>query len=160
MNIPKLLLITVLALSLEPTLLNAQAGRQEKSDTQMFPAAQSGYKQVVIRLSPKKIENNYKVEISVGKSQMLDCNNYFMVGTIKQETLSGWGYPYYFAETNREIVGTKMWCPEDKKIVKFISMPTITIDYNSKLPVVLYIPSELDVRYRIWSSGRYEIAQQ
>jgi ecotin len=33
---------------------------------------------------------------------------------------------------------------------KFVTMQPILTSYNSKLPIVLYVPQNIEVKYRIW----------
>ena len=120
----------------------------------MFPAPKYGFKQVFIKVPAKKNENNYQVEILVGKTQMVDCNRHFMGGTIEEQNLDGWGYTYYVAETNGNVGSTMMACPDGKLTKQFVQLPSMTVRYNSKLPIVIYVPEGLEVNYKIWSAGK------
>jgi ecotin len=33
-------------------------------------------------------------------------------------------------------------------------MQPLLINYNSKLPVVVYVPEGMDLKYRIWKAGK------
>lgn len=121
----------------------------EKLQIEMFPKAKEGYKQVYIQLPVAKNENDLKVEFFVGKEKMLDCNKYFLMGNMKTQDLQGWGYNYYEVESNGETGGTLMACPDQKKTQKFVSLQPEIVRYNSKLPLVFYVPKDLEVRYRV-----------
>ncbi|ENZ8713565.1 ecotin family protein, partial [Klebsiella pneumoniae] len=44
-------------------------------------------------------------------------------------------------------------CPDGKKEKKFVTAglgDDAMLRYNSKLPIVVYTPSNVDVKYRIW----------
>lgn len=121
----------------------------EKLQIDMFPKAKEGYKQVFIQLPIAKNENDLKVEFFVGAEKMLDCNRYFLMGKIMIQDLQGWGYNYYDVESTGETGGTLMACPDQKKTKKFVSLQPEIVRYNSKLPLVFYVPKDLEVRYRV-----------
>lgn len=126
-----------------------KAEKFEKLQIEMFPKAKEGYKQVYIQLPIVKNENDLKVEFFVGAEKMLDCNNHFLMGKVTSQDLQGWGYNYYEVESNGETGGTLMACPDQKKTKKFVSLQPEIVRYNSKLPLVFYVPKDLEVRYRI-----------
>ncbi len=135
------------------TFLGMSAIAQGTIDISKFPEAPEGYKKVVINLSEKKNENLLKIELAVGKEVEVDkCNTFFLMGNIKESELSGWGYPYYDFKSDGNVAGTKMGCVDDGKIIKFITGQSKVIDYNSKLPVVIYIPNDMQVKYRVWKA--------
>jgi len=121
----------------------------EKLQIDMFPKAKEGYKQVFIQLPIAKNENDLKVEFFVGTEKMLDCNKHFLMGKIMIQDLQGWGYNYYDVESTGETGGTLMACPDQKKTKKFVSLQPEIVRYNSKLPLVFYVPKDLEVRYRV-----------
>ncbi|MBD3905363.1 serine protease inhibitor ecotin [Chryseobacterium sp. Ch-15] len=126
-----------------------KAEKFEKLQIEMFPKAKEGYKQVYIQLPIAKNENDLKVEFFVGVEKMLDCNNHFLMGKVATQDLQGWGYNYYEVESNGETGGTLMACPDQKKTKKFVSLQPEIVRYNSKLPLVFYVPKDLEVRYRV-----------
>ena len=121
----------------------------EKLQIEMFPKAKEGFKQVYIQLPVAKNENDLKVEFFVGAEKMLDCNKHFLMGKVNTQDLQGWGYSYYEIEYSGETGGTLMACPDQKKTKKFVSLQPEIVRYNSKLPLVFYVPKDLEVRYRI-----------
>ena len=48
-----------------------------------------------------------------------------------------------------------MACPGQKKEQRFIPVvgEGFLLRYNSKLPIVVYAPKDVEVRYRIWSAS-------
>jgi ecotin len=38
-------------------------------------------------------------------------------------------------------------------VMKFVSVPSLIIPYNSRIPLVVYVPEGGEVRYRIWKAG-------
>lgn len=135
-------------------MLFAQKNANVTKEIEMFPAPKHGYKQVFIKVPAKKNEQNYKIEVRVGKTEMVDCNRHFMGGTIEEKNLDGWGYTYYVAETNGNIGSTMMGCPDGKLTKQFIHLQPMTVNYNSRLPIVVYVPESLEVKYTIWSAGK------
>jgi ecotin len=126
-----------------------KAERFEKLQIEMFPKAKDGYKQVYIQLPIEKNENDFKVELFVGMEKMVDCNNYFLMGDMKTKDLEGWGYNYYEVESKGETAGTLMGCLNQKMTKKFVSLNPEIVRYNSKLPLVFYVPKDIEVRYRV-----------
>jgi ecotin len=82
---------------------------------------------------------------------------------LEEKNLEGWGYPFYRLEKVTGPVSTLMACPDGKHKQDFVPVvgDGFKLRYNSKLPIVLYVPSDVEVRYRIWSaSSRVENAVQ
>jgi len=48
-----------------------------------------------------------------------------------------------------------MACPDGKKTDAFVPVvgEGFMLRYNSKLPVVVYVPKGVEVRYRVWSAS-------
>lgn len=128
--------------------------KYEKSQTKMFPPPKEGYKQVIINLPVMSNEDKLKVEVFAGMDKLVDCNRYFFKGAFTEENLEGWGYTYYTVSSDGELLGTRMACPDDKKIKKFIHLPSQLLRYNSKLPIVIYLPKEFEVEYRLWRADK------
>ncbi|MBP2615078.1 serine protease inhibitor ecotin [Chryseobacterium jejuense] len=126
-----------------------KAEKFEKLQIEMFPKAKEGYKQVYIQLPVDKNENDLKVEVFVGAEKMLDCNNYSLMGEIKSQDLQGWGYNYYEVESKGDAAGTLMACLDKKLSKKFVTLKPEIVRYNSKLPLVFYVPKDIEVRYRV-----------
>ncbi|EKT55862.1 serine protease inhibitor ecotin [Providencia sneebia] len=119
-----------------------------------YPKADPDMTRHVIQLAPKPNEENYKVELVIGKTEKTDCNNKWFMGDLEEKTLEGWGYSYYKLEEVKGPASTMMACHEPDK-ERFISTQLgddAFIRYNSKLPIVVYAPSNMDVKYRIWST--------
>ena len=122
-----------------------------------FPAADEGMVRYVLKLPKRADESAYKLELIVGKMVKIDDKNrYFFSGQIEEETIKGWGFPRYNVSKIGPMGGTLMAIdPDAPKVNRFITLggePYI-IRYNSRLPVVVYIPEDAEVRYRIWKAG-------
>lgn len=123
---------------------------------QAFPAAEPGMTRYLLQLPALPDENGAKVELLVGKTVRTDADNrYHFGGRIEAETLSGWGYTRYLLKALGPMAGTLMAPrPEQKPVDRFITLAgePYLIRYNSKLPIVIYVPDDAEVRYRIWQT--------
>lgn len=124
-----------------------------------FPQAKANEKQVYIQVPEMNNEENYKIEVFIGKNEMVDCNHYFMMGNIKEINLEGWGYTYFKVESNGQKGGTLMGCMDDSKVEKFITLEPKIFGYNSRLPLVFYIPNDFIVKYKVYSAGPLKDAE-
>lgn len=133
--------------------MSSAMAQDNPKEASMFPEAEKGFKKVVINVPAKKNEDLLKVELTVGKNAEVDkCNKHFIAGSLKEKTLEGWGYNYYDFKSTGQIAGTKMGCPTNEKIIKFVTGETIITRYNSKLPLVIYVPEDMTVKYKFWKA--------
>ncbi len=119
-----------------------------------FPPAGDTMARFVLELAEQEDESLFKVELIVGKTLELDeANRYFFAGTLKEETIEGWGFPKYVLKELGPMAGTLIGVdPNSPKVKRFISLggEPFLARYNSRLPVVVYVPENAEVRYRIW----------
>lgn len=146
----KVCLIT--ALSLLAVMLSVQAADNMKA----FAPAKEGMIRHVLQLPKQDDESAFKVELIAGKTVQVDQENrYFFGGKIETETIAGWGFPRYNVSELGPMAGTRMATdPNAPKVNKFVSLrgEPYLIRYNSRLPIVVYAPEGVEVRYRIWSA--------
>ena len=135
--------------------LSTQALATKLEDVAPFPKADKGFTRQVINLAPLTAENNYQVEILAGKTLAVDCNNPRLGGILEEKNLEGWGYPFYRMDKVIGPMSTLMACPDGKRTEAFVPVvgDGFMLRYNSKLPIVLYVPKDIEVRYRIWSAS-------
>ncbi|WP_347906023.1 serine protease inhibitor ecotin [Pseudomonas purpurea] len=132
-------------------------------DIAPYPKAESGFTRQVIHLPQQTREDNYQVEILAGKTLTVDCNRQRLGGVLDEKNLEGWGYPFYRLEKVIGPMSTLMACPDGKSKPDFVPVvgDGFMLRYNSKLPIVVYVPKDVEVRYRIWSaSDKIEKARQ
>ena len=125
-------------------------------DLKAFPPAGKGMTRYVIRLPLEKDEAALKVELIVGKMVKTDARNrYFFGGKLETESIPGWGYDRYILRNIDPMAGTLMAVDPNAPLVeRFVGLGSETIlRYNSRLPVVVYVPEGVEVRYRLWSAG-------
>ena len=137
-------------------VVNAKAEEAERY-VKAFPPAGEGQTRFVVQLPHKERgeDDNFKVEIFVGKVMPTDgVNQVRLGGEIESKLLDGWGFTYYsveaFGPAASTLIGVPPGTPEVKK---FVSMPSLLIPYNSRVPLVIYVPKAGEVRYRIWQAS-------
>ena len=129
---------------------------QAVDNMQAFPPAEAGMVRYVLELPQQVDESAFKVELAVGKTVQVDAHNrYFFGGQIVEETIDGWGFPRFVVSALGPMAGTLMALdPAAPKVARFITLggEPFLIRYNSRLPVVAYVPEGAEVRYRIWAA--------
>lgn len=118
-----------------------------------YPAADKGMTRQVITLPPQTNEENFKVELVIGQNMMVDCNRVLISGEIERGTIDGWGFDYLVLGKIGQPATTMMACPDNKKHEAFVpvNLGQEGIQrYNSKLPIVVYVPEGITVKYRFW----------
>ncbi|QEY31438.1 ecotin [Synechococcus sp. RSCCF101] len=156
-----------LALGL-PLLMAAAAGPVgaiPRLDLKPYPAAASGESRWVIQLSgllePSEDPAisgdpaDWRVQLIVGREMEVDCNRQMLQGRIERESVPGWGYSIYRVSGGTQAISTLMACPPDQpKRTAFVPLagePTL-LRYNPSLPIVVYAPEGLQVRWRLWKA--------
>ena len=139
-------------------MLSVSAARAEHPQLKVFPAAKEGMERFVIVLPHKERgeEDAFKVELIVGKEMLVDGVNLVrLANTIETRPLAGWGYTYYEMTGSSEALCTMMAAPEGTpKVLRFVKASPLLIAYNSRLPIVVYVPKGYEVRYRIWKASQ------
>ncbi len=134
-------------------VISAQATDTMKA----FPSAEEGMVRYVLQLPKQDDESVFKVELIVGKTVQIDeVNKYFFGGHIEKETIKGWGYPLHTIKKLGPMGGTLIAVdPNAPKVDRFITIggEPYLIRYNSRLPIVVYVPDGVEVRYRIWKAS-------
>jgi len=146
-------LSVILALTLAAA---APAMAASLKDVAPYPDAEKGFTRQVIHLPAQPDEYAYKLEILAGKTLEVDCNRQRLAGSLEERTLEGWGYTYYRLDKVGGPASTLMACPDGKKKMDFVPVvgEGFMLRYNSKLPVVVYVPEGVEVRYRVWSASK------
>ncbi|MCY3006849.1 MAG: ecotin family protein [Planctomycetota bacterium] len=130
------------------------AQQSAQDNLKAYPAANDSMKRLVIYLEPKEQEEDYRVELMVGKTLEVDAaNRFFFAGSLEEETIEGWGFPKYVVKQIGPMAGTRIGVdPDGPKVKRFVRLggePKL-LRYNSKLPLVVYVPKDAEVRMRVW----------
>lgn len=125
-------------------------------DISMYPSSVDGFSMFTITLEAKDNEADYQIELYAGKMAAIDCNNHRLLGEFSKQTVNGWGYSYYEFKSNGELMSTLRACPDNSKHQEFVKSSTILVRYNSKLPIVVYLPNNISLKYKIWERGEAE----
>ncbi len=127
-----------------------------------FPPAEEGMTRHVINLQKQEDESAFKVEFIIGKTVKTDvANRYFFGGALETEKIPGWGFERYILRKLGPMAGTLMAVdPDAPQVERFIRLggEACLLRYNSRLPIVDYVPAGVEVRHRIWqaeSVGRF-----
>ncbi|MEZ9199734.1 serine protease inhibitor ecotin [Shewanella sp. 10N.286.54.B9] len=119
--------------------------------SKMFPAPKEGQVQHILTLDTLDNEADYMLEIQIGQTKMVDCNKHGLTGELKQFSVKGWGYNYYQVDTINEGPSTMMACFDKALTEQFLPIQgSLKIPYDSRLPKVIYLPENSQVRYRVW----------
>jgi len=125
-----------------------------KDPLKAFPTPEEGMTRHVLRLPEQDDETLFKVQLLIGKTVEVDeANRYFFGGKVERVTIKGWGYSYYILKKLGPMAGTRMAPPPGApKVKKFVSLggtPEL-LRYNSRMPMVIYVPKGVEVQYRVW----------
>ena len=138
------------------TMLMSSVTAAEHRYLKAFPKAAEGTSRYVILLphKPRGEDARFKVELIAGKEMMTDgVNTVRLGGKIEAKPLKGWGFTYYEVKKLGPGMSTLIGVPPGRpKVKKFVSGPSLIIRYNSRIPLVVYGPTDAEVRYRIWQT--------
>ena len=130
---------------------------QAADNLKAFGPAEKGMVRYVLQLPAENDEADFRVELIVGKVVQVDAKNrYFFGGQLKAEVVEGWGFTQYRLTDLGPMGGTLMAVdPHAAKVSRFVSLggDPYFVRYNSRLPIVVYVPEGVEVRYRIWTAG-------
>ena len=121
-----------------------------------FPAAKEGQQRFVIAVPKSEDDDALKVELIFGKTVPTDgVNHHFIAGSAKEVELQGWGYSYIEVDKVGAMASTLMRPPPGNKMVDTFVRINHALPlqrYNSRMPIVIYAPAGVEVRYRIWKA--------
>ncbi|AYY97952.1 ecotin [Burkholderia multivorans] len=134
----------------------ASAPAVSAESIKMFPQPAAGQQRFVIALPALENEGDARVELMIGKTLETDCNQHWFGGELTAEDVKGWGYPYYRLTDVKGPAATMMACPGQALQQRFVQVRTDgqLLRYNSRLPLVVYVPDGFDVRYRVWHASK------
>ena len=124
-----------------------------RSELKAFPATLAGHVRHVIELPALADEAAHKLELIGGKTMTVDCNTRGMDGGLEPRDVPGWGYTYWVLQSRGQVRSTMMACPPGTEKPGFVQAEPLLVRYNSKLPVVVFVPEGMALRWRVWSAG-------
>lgn len=129
-----------------------------------FPGAAEGWTKHEITLPSYEDENDYKLELKFFENKEVDCNKNILFGTLENGVLDGWGYDFYtlkpqMMENANVMISTMMFCNEAPTMQKVYFNVTKIMDYNSKVPLVVYTPSNVELEYITWKKFKTELSK-
>ena len=149
------ILLKILVISL--TFFTFPGFAEQHPQLKAFPQAQPGMTRFVIALPHKSRAEEifFKVELIPGKTILTDgINKVRMDATLKKRPLKGWGYTYYDIVGSSKTLSTLMAVPEGSKPANtWVAGQAVSIQYNSRLPIVIYAAEGYELQYRIWNTA-------
>ncbi|MBR8315047.1 serine protease inhibitor ecotin [Burkholderia dolosa] len=144
--------VTTAACAAEP----AAAPAVPADSIKMFPQPAAGEQRVAIALPALENEGDARVELMIGKTLQTDCNQHWFGGELAAGDVKGWGYTYYRLTDVKGPASTLMACPGQVPQQRFVQVrgDGQLLRYNSRLPLVVYVPDGFDVRYRVWHASK------
>lgn len=121
-------------------------------DMAPYATAEEGYLRLVIRLPPVDNEADYNVELRVGKPILIDCNRTNIEGRVEKLTAEDQAHSYYRAVITDSETTNLISCPpnsNNREEYVYASGEGFTQEYQQEQPMVIYVPEDYEVRYRI-----------
>lgn len=132
-----------------------------RAELKAFPQALEGHRRYVIELPVQPDESRHRVELYGSKTMQVDCNTRHMDGQFEKLTVQGWGYDYWVLRTRQQVLTTMMACPPgSERPGRVQTASSELLRYNSKLPLVVFVPEGLELGYRIWNAGEAQQAPE
>lgn len=138
----------------QPAAPNPAASQELKA----FPAELKGYQRYVIELPALPAESEHQLELIGTKATTVDCNTRGMDGGFEARDVQGWGYTYWVLQSRGQVMATMMACPPGSARPGVVQTQGTLVRYNSKLPVVVFVPEGMGLGYRVWSAGALQVA--
>lgn len=150
-------LVSIVLVVIGLLILQGVGQGADHPELKAFPQAKDGMERFVIVLPHRERgeEEAFKVEIIPGRVMPTDGVNLTRLGTtVEPRPLKGWGYTYYEVTGSDVAMSTMMAVPEGtEQVEQFVQGTPLLVRYNSRLPIVVYAPEGLGIRYRIWQAS-------
>ncbi|QIA65508.1 ecotin [Vibrio astriarenae] len=80
------------------------------------------------------------------------CNNMNLPAAQQRHSLEGWGYSYYIVRADNGVISTMMGCDNEETVEREVFAPRgELLNYNSKIPLVIYSTENVTIDYRVWA---------
>ena len=158
---PVLLLVTAMSLALpgpagaeDPPAKVAPSAEAIRNLEAAYPAPAAGRTRHVILLPEvaEEASEELKVEIVAGRTIDTDgVNRYRFGGEFRERDIPGWGFPLFEVDALPGPLSTRIApAPGTPTEKRFVAGPKLLVRYNSRLPIVVYAPEGVEVRFRTW----------
>jgi ecotin len=126
----------------------------ENKPIDAFPREINGKERHVIYVPEVQKTNGLLVDLNFSiVLKDSDCNYKSLLGQIEEKNLEGWGYTYFEVMSDGNYTSTRMFCgDETTKEEAIYAYPPKYIDYNPRMPIVVYAPKNIFVNYRIFEA--------
>ena len=101
--------------------------------------------------------SDWRLELIVGRELRVDCNGPRLSGRLQRVLLPGSRLPILRLIETGPPIYTRMACPADppaRRAFVAIGNEPFLLPYRVSPPIVIYAPSELQVRWRLWKAER------
>jgi len=146
-------LVLALAACAQPAMTSSAPNPAAAQELKAFPAVLAGHARHVIELPALPDEASHQLELIGGKAMTVDCNARGMDGHFEARDVPGWGYTYWVLQSQGQVRTTMMLCPPGSEKPGFVQAEPFMLRYNSKLPVVVFVPEGMQLRWRVWQAG-------
>ncbi len=118
------------------------------------PASLPGHQRHVVRLPPLENEHLHRVELIGGKTMTVDCNRHALGGQFAQREAPGQANPpsYWVFTSTGALMSTRMACPPGSEQQQFVGTRPLLLPYDSRLPLVLFVPDGFEFRWRAFDT--------
>lgn len=144
------------------TMLIPVVHAQKLSDITVYPSASENENRNIIWLDKLANEEDYKVEIIATKTGVKDCNHTSYHADLNRKSLKEWGYDFFVVVKSDLFITTLMGCSNIKNTLVDLPVSLTKSEslqpYNSRLPIVIYAPKEMQIKFKIWKVEAIESA--
>jgi ecotin len=97
---------------------------------------------------------DWRVQLLVGQTAMVDCNLHSFSARIRPERLPEGKGALYQVTNVSPLISTRKACPGNQRTSKFVPMAgkPYVVPYNASFPIVLDAPAPLELRWRLWKA--------
>ena len=132
----------------QPMNASATPNPSAQHELKAFPTQLAGHQRHVIELPALPDEDAHKLELIGGKAMTVDCNARGMDGHFEPREVPGRKPTYWVFTSQGQVMSTRMACPPGSDRREFVSAKTLLVPYNSRLPLVVFVPDGFELRWR------------
>jgi len=140
--------------ALLPLLLALWSAAAGAAPPGTYPAALDGATRHVIHLPKVADPGRYRVELVPGRSELADCSLRGYSAALERRNLPG-GAPYYVLGALQPLPAAGS-CADPTRKRRFVRVrgDNLLLPYDSRQPLVVYLPAQMQLKYRIWRADK------